>query len=307
MADYLTYNRQVSRLLILIFLLLLVSGCYKPESESYELGHEKNPLLMAFVPSTEAEKVVSSGDELCQLLETETGLSFKSSVATSYVGIVEAMAAEKIHVAWLPPMAYVFASSRNGDKCILKVIRHGKSTYRGQIVVMADSEINSIGDLKGHSITFPDPASASGNLYPRTLLMESGLDPEIDLEESFSGSHDAALLALVKGSVDAACCYDDAREKLLGSGIDDIMESTRILAYTDEIPADNVAVIKNLDGSLAEVIRAGLIAVADTEEGRKILFELYEIEGLVEAIDADYDPVRSMAYTLGLDIENEIK
>ena len=35
--------------------------------------------------------------------------------ATSYVGVVEAMALDKVQVAWLPPMAYVFAHDRNGD------------------------------------------------------------------------------------------------------------------------------------------------------------------------------------------------
>ncbi|MCB1217342.1 phosphate/phosphite/phosphonate ABC transporter substrate-binding protein [bacterium] len=291
---------------IALLLSLLTAGCYKPEAESHALGSEKNPLTMAFVPSTEAEKVVSSGDELCELLSAETGLHFRSMVATSYVGIVEAMAADKVQVGWLPPMAYVFAHERNGDQAILKVVRHGKSSYRGQILVGSDSGIENITDLKGRRIAYPEQASTSGHLYPATLLIEAGLDPEVDLEESYSGSHDAAVLALAKGSVDAACCFEDARQKLVDNGMDELMQSTRVLAYTPEIPADNVSVTAGLDPELTARIRDGLLALAASEEGKRVLFELYEVEGLVTAADSDYDPVRNMANLLGLDIEKEI-
>lgn len=296
------------RLLISLTLILLsLAGCYKPASDTQALGSEKNPIIMAFVPSTEAEKVVSSGEELCELLTAETGLHFDSMVATSYVGIVEAMAADKVQVGWLPPLAYVFANQRNGDEVILKVMRHGKSTYRGEIVVAAGSDIQSLADLKGKRIAYPEKASTSGYLYPNTLLIEAGLEPELDLEENYSGSHDAAVLALVKGSVDAACCFDDARQKLSENGFEDIFDTTRVLAYTADIPADNVTVTRDLDPELTAKITQGLLALAATEEGARVLFELYEVEGLEPATDADYKPVRDMARLRGMDIEQELQ
>jgi len=290
-----------------VALLLLVAGCYKPESESFPLGHEKNPLVMAFVPSTEAEKVVSSGDELTQLLTEQSGLHFKPLVATSYVGIVEAMAVDKVHIGWLPPLAYVYAHQRNGDEVILEVVRHGSPTYRGEIVVMDDSGIQTLADLKGKRLGFPDPASTSGYLYPMKLLVEAGFDPEQDFDLLAMGSHDAAVIALVKGSVDAALCYDDARTKLRETDLADEMDKTRILAYTPDIPADNVAVIGSMEPELRERIKKSLLELAATEEGAKVLFDLYEVEGLVPGTDADYDVVRQMAQVMGLDIEQQVK
>jgi len=293
--------------LTVIVVLLLCGGCYKPESESHPLGSEKNPLVMYFVPSTEAEKVIQSAEELIDMLHDETGLYFTADNASSYVGIVEAMAVGKVHIGWLPPMAYVFAHQRNGDETILKVVRHGKATYRGQVVVMADSGIETLDDLKGKSIAFADQASSSGHLYPRTLLLDNGIDPDADLTDvTFAGGHDTALLALYNGSVDAACSYEDAREKLVGTGITDIMEKTKVLAYTPEIPADNVSVIKDLPRELRDKVTAGLIAIAKTERGKEVLMDLYEIEDLVPATDSDYDPVRQMAQILDLDIEEEV-
>lgn len=301
---------QIQRrgLVLALLSLFVLGGCFKPQSASQPLGSEKNPLIMAFVPSTEAQNVLSSGEQLAAALQKESGLYFKPSVATSYVGIVEAMGSGTVHVGWLPPLAYVFAHDKNGDEAALKVVRHGKATYRGMVVVMADSPAQTLADLKGKRVAFPDQASASGHLYPRALMLEQGVNPDTDFAEtSFSGGHDSALLALLKCSADAACCYDDARTKLLDAGYPDIMEKTRVLAYTADIPADNVTLAAALPAELRAKISAGLSAVAASEDGKKILMDLYEIEGLEAATDADYDPVRKMAEVLKLDIEQEVE
>lgn len=294
-------------ILCVLCLLALTTACYRPRSESHPLGSERNPLVMAFVPSTEAEKVIQSGEELIALLNEGTGLSFKAQMSTSYVGIVEAMAVGKVHVAWLPPMAYVYAHDRNGDEVILKVVRDGKPTYRGQIVVMTDSGVSELADLRGKRVAFTDQTSTSGHYYPAAMLREAGLDPNADIEPLFAGGHDAAVLALVKGSVEAACCYDDARDKLVEMGFPDIKETTRVVAYTADIPADNVAVIKDLDSELVGRVKQGLLKLASSAEGQRVLMELYEVEGLVPAIDADYEPVRWMAELLDKDFEEELR
>jgi phosphonate transport system substrate-binding protein len=296
------------RLAGLTLLILGLAACYKPASESHPLGSEQNPLVMYFVPSTEAEKVLQSGEQLGQLLSEKTGLHFRTEMATSYEAIVAAMGVGKVHIGWLPPMAYLFAQQRNGDRVVLKVVRNGKPTYRGEIVVKTDSPLQQLADLKGQRLAFVEQASASGHLYPRALLLGNGVDPDADLKEvSFAGSHDAALLALLKGNTDAACCYDDARSKLVDAGFPNIMTQTRVLAYTPEIPADNVTVIKSLPEDIAQKVVDGLLALAADEQGKQVLFDLYEIEGLVPATDADYDPVREMASVLKLDIEQEVK
>jgi phosphonate transport system substrate-binding protein len=298
------------RYLLAAALALLAAGlssCFKPASQSAELGSEKNPLVMAFVPSVEAQGVISSGEQLAALLTEESGLHFKTTVATSYVGIVEAMGAGSVHVGWLPPLAYVFAHQRNGDEVALKVVRNGKPTYRGMIVVPADSPVQDIAGLKGKRVSFPEQASTSGHLYPRALMLEHGINPDSDLAEVlFSGGHDAALLSMLKGSADAACCYDDARTKLIDAGYPDILTSTRVVAYTQEIPADNVTLAKSLDAELKQKITDGLLALAASERGKQLTVELYEVEGLVPATDSDYDPVRKMAELLELDVEKEI-
>jgi phosphonate transport system substrate-binding protein len=291
----------------LLICLSLLAGCYKPKSQSYPLGSEHNPIIMSFVPSTEAAEVMTGADELVAMLEKQTGLHITANIGTSYVGIVEAMGAGNVHVGWLPPVAYVFAQQRNGDLILLKSEREGRTTYRGQILVKADSPIKSVADLKGKRIAFPEQTSASGYYYPSALLKKEGIDPELDITPTFTGGHDSAVIALLKDSVDAACGYDDIREKLARKDFPGVMEETRVLAHTADIPNDNVSVIKTLPAELRQKIHDGLMAVAKTEAGHTALKELYDIDGFADATDADYDPVREMMAALGQDPEVEAK
>lgn len=293
--------------LLLLTLLCCCAACFKPAGESAELGSADNPLRMYFVPSNEAEGVLSSAQELAALLSKQTGLSIKADIATSYVGIVEAMRVGQVHVGWLPPVAYIYAHQRNGDEALLKVVRQGKATYRGQVLVMADSPYQSVADLRGLRVAFPEQTSASGYYYPFALLREQGIDAQHDIEPSFTGGHETAIIALLKGTADAACSYEDARDKVIDKGFPEVMEQTRVLAYTAEIPADNVTVIAGLDSALREKLRDGLLALAETESGKAALKELYDIDGLMPAADSDWDPVRQMMEALGQDAEREVQ
>jgi phosphonate transport system substrate-binding protein len=286
---------------------LAAGGCYKPKSESAALGTADNPISMYFVPSNEAEGVLASAEELASLLSAKTGLTIKAGIATSYVSIVESMGVGQVQVGWLPPVAYVYAHERNGDEALLKVVRKGKATYRGQVVVLAASPYKTIADLKGKRVAFPEQTSASGYYYPSALFKDAGLDVETDIEPSFTGGHETALLALLNGAADAACSYEDARDKVVDKGFKDVLQTTRILAYTPEIPADNVTVAKSLDPALRTKLSAGLLELADDPAGKAALKELYDIDGLVAATDGDYAPVRAMMSALGQDPQREIE
>jgi phosphonate transport system substrate-binding protein len=292
--------------LLASILLLGLAGCFKPKAESQPLGSADHPLVMAFVPSTEAQGVMTSGEELSSLLAQQTGLAVKSTIATSYVSIVEGMGAGQIQLGWLPPVAYVFAHQRNGDEALFKVVRHGKPTYRGQVMVLADSPYKTLADLKGKRVAFPEQTSASGYYYPATLFKSAGIDPETDIQPSFAGGHDAALLALAHGDADAACGFEDIRTKV-GSQVPDAMTRIRVLAYTPEIPADNVSAAAGLPADLRDKLRTGLAAVAASPEGQQILKQLYDIDGLQPVTDSDYAPVRAMMAALGQDPEAELK
>jgi len=299
---YLQFSNLFWPLGFLLLVLFQAVGMPQPVSAEM-LGTFKNPVRMMFVPSGDAQVIVKGGQEVAELLQKETGLHFKTSVATSYAAVIEAMGAGKVDIGWLPTFGYVLAKDKYDVELLLIVQRFGSPFYRGQIMVRADSGIHSLNDLKGKRFAFVDPASTSGHLYPKTLLLSKGFDPKTFFGKSvFAGSHNAVVLSLYKGEVDGGAAYDGSRAAVAKT-YPDVFEKIKVIAYTKEIPNDTVSVRKELPEELKVKLRNGLKKISRSPKGSKILKRLYGISGLVD-LDGLFDPVREAGRLLDLNLEN---
>jgi phosphonate transport system substrate-binding protein len=290
---------RVSPLLQIVLLLWLPLA-----SEAQSLGGAENPLRMMFVPSGDAQMILKGGQKIGQLLQKTTGLHFKTSVATSYAAVIEAMGAGKVDVGWLATFSYVLAHDKYGVELLLVVQRFGSPFYRGQIMVRADSGIQDLAGLKGKRFAFVDPASTSGHLYPKTLLLSQGVDPEKFFKKSvFAGSHNAVVLSIYKGEVDGGAAYDGSRAAV-AKIFPDVFDKVKVIAYTKEIPNDTVSVRKKLSEDLKIKIRDGLKQISHSPEGSKVLKKLYGISGFTD-LDGLFDPVREAGRLLNLNLSDK--
>ncbi len=275
--------------------------CINAQVSFADRGSRDNPLRMMFVPSGDSQVILKGGQEIAQRLEKATGLHFKTSVATSYAAVAEARGAGKVDVGWLATFSYVLAREKYGVDILLIVIRFGSPFYRGQIMVGANRGIDKLTDLKGKTFAYVDPASTSGHLYPKSLLLSKGFVPETFFDKRvFVGSHNAVVLAILKGEVDGGAAYDDARAAVAKS-FPEVYEKVKVIAHTQNIPNDVVAVRKGLNPLLQQRIKEGLKYIAKTPEGSSVLKKVYGISGLAD-LDAFFDPVREAGKLLDLDL-----
>jgi len=278
------------------------------------LGSPGNPIKMAFVPSADSQKVLASGQPLADMLGQQTGLAFTVSVPTSYAAVIEAMGANNVDVGWLAPFAYVLAHDKFQSTVILASVRGGSKTYTGQIITSVDSGINSIADLPGHKFAFVDPASASGFLYPNAMLIQNGIDYKTAFSETvFAGGHDKVVIAVYNKQADAGATFGDSVEgqvtdarTTVTSTLPDVMDKVKVIGKTNPIPNDTVSVRSGLPYELVLQIQDGLLAIAQTDDGKALLKSLYNINGLATATDKEYDSVRTAASVLGLNLEQEL-
>jgi phosphonate transport system substrate-binding protein len=113
------------------------------------LGSEENPIIWAFVPSGEMERVAAGAQSVADLLNKKTGLYFDTMVATEYAGVIEALRSDPpaAHMASLATFAYVMAADMGVVEAELVSSRFGNAFYNGQIIARADSGVKKLIDL----------------------------------------------------------------------------------------------------------------------------------------------------------------
>lgn len=169
------------------------------------IGSPEHPIKVLFVPSVDAQVIVSGGEIMAQALNEATGLTFEVVVPTSYAATIEEMCASPSDtMGFIPGLGYALASQLCGVDVAFKAIRFGYSEYWAQILVPRDSDIDSLDDLDGLKWGYGDPGSTSGYMVPLVMFQEAGISPE---PVETGGSHNGAALALYNGSVDFATTF----------------------------------------------------------------------------------------------------
>jgi phosphonate transport system substrate-binding protein len=291
------------RLMVLVVLAALFALALSACGGAGNVGTEANPIVMSFVPSGDTQDIIASGDTLAQMLSERTGLTVTSNVGTDFSSVREAMCAGQAQIGWLNTFNYVLANEQCGVDAALATSRFGTTTYAGQIIVRADSGIETLADLEGKVMCWVDPASTSGYIIPRIMLAAEGIDPDTAFSQTIeAGSHNNVVTQVYNGDCDAGATFADAR-----TGIEeefpDVLEQVAVLATTADIPNDSVSFIQDFPEETRAEIVAALLEIAASPEGQEALNTLYNIEGLVESSDSFYDTFRADLSRAGLNIE----
>lgn len=274
--------------------LLLAALLLLPASAAAQ-GDVPSTLTLGMVPSREADRIVDSLDPLAVMLSEKLLIPVETFVSTNFVGLVEAMGTGRVDIGLFGPATLVQAMDRHGAEVILASVRRGSNTYRSQFTVRCDSGIESFEDLRGKTIAFVEPGSTSGYQFPFVHLKnEYGIDPNVDMESINAGSHDAAVLTVYNGDADVSTTFDDARAAIQ-KDYPDVMDKLCVLGYTKDIPNDGVVVRKGLDDDLKQQIQQALMEIAETEEGKALTDELFNVTGFAPIDPAKYDVVRQVS------------
>lgn len=91
--------------------------------------------------------------------------------------------------------------------------------YHSIIISKKSSNLTSLESLKGKTWAFTDPNSTSGTLVPSVYLKKQGIDQQKYFSKViYSGGHEASILSVKAGRLDAAATNDLDFQKGLGKG-----------------------------------------------------------------------------------------
>jgi len=279
------------------FLRVAAVACLSISAACQTVANEK--LRIGLIPSEDSQAMIESSKQVLSSLEDKLGMPVEPFVATDYNGIIEALRAGKLDVAYLGPFSYVLATSvADVDAFAVAVTKKtGQSAYKSLILARKDSGIHQLSDLKDHTFAFVDPSSASGHLFPKAGLEQAGFDPaKLFSRVIFSGSHDASILAVANGKVDAAAVADRILANAVARGLVK-QDDFQVVWSSRPIPESPMVWRKNLDPALKQKVAAALASIKDVPWG-----DQGQLDGFQPTTDAAYDVVRETAKVLDLDL-----
>jgi len=276
----------------LVFAILLAGLASRPAAA--------RDLEFGFTPVLGQADERAAFEPLTAYLSDAIGQKVVIYVAKDYGDLRTKMEAGAVDIGSFSPFAYVDAERGGKIRIIAQSVIDGSATYVGIIVARKDSGLKTLTDLKGKRFAFVDPKSASGYVYPRAMLVEKGINPDTFFKETiFSGDHKKVIADVLDGRVDAGATYDNALGIAKNSGM--ASDDLAIIASTDPIPHDAIAVRIGLDAGLTKKIQTALVNLDKTEAGRRIIANSKKkLTGHIIAQDSTFDVVRRTAKIAGM-------
>lgn len=282
----------------LVLVLMLLVGCSKVPEDKI-----KKELTLGFIPSRSVHEIQITSRKLADYLSEKTGYTVNAITLSNYAGVAVAMKSKRVDLAFVGPLNYLVIDKHVDVEPLTSAVRYGMKGYRGIIITRSDSDIESLGDLRGRSFIFGDALSASANLYPKAAMLEVGINPELDIKSLTMSSQAAIVMSVLKGKADAGAVYEDARKNPeIAKYAIDIFDKTKIIYRTELIPADPQIVRSALNGEQKAVLKKALIEMSNDPEAKGWLKSLYGIDSLVEATKEEYAELAEVANIAQMDM-----
>lgn len=267
---------------------------------------ESKKLTVQFVPTNNDGSMQAKAKPFAEYLSKKLGMSVEVTLATDYSTIVEAMASEQVDLGIMPPAAYVQARNMGVAKALLtsELGAYDRETgkpidgqltgsFKGEVLVKADSGLEKLEDLKGKKIATLSPNSASGYIYPVAEMKKLGIDPVVDCTLTTVNDIPSEMTAVLNGQQDACFVFEGARNVFGGKFADqDLYAELKVLYLTEgDIPNDAIAVLPGMDEAQQGAIKNVFLHMSLDTEGADAM-AMWSHKGYTEADEAAYDTMQ---------------
>jgi phosphonate transport system substrate-binding protein len=281
-----------------IFLgLAIIFLCLISCQENTTQKNSERTYRVSIVLSTESslDKELKS---LEQYLNDNTSQTFRISSFRNAQDVLQNFNT-KCDIGFINTLSYILLKEKGGVDAKGITVRYGSTTYKGEIITRDTSQVNSLADLQGKSMTYIRK-STSGSLMPALMLNSEHIKPE---KVSYVSSHEAAVTAVYLGYTDASACFygetdangqpGDAR-KLIKSKYPDVFNKVRIVKLTDPIPNDPIVFKDEIDQRVVNEFIGAISKFLKTNEGKMIFDKINGLQGITAVKGDEYDQLSSL-------------
>jgi len=206
------------------------------------------------IPVETQTSTTKTMDGFLKHAEKATGVKWELYQATDYSGVMNALIAGQINLAWLSGFSYcqTHMDSKGGVEPLVAAAEpDGSMGYYAVIVVKADSPYKTFEDLKGKVVARTDPLSGSGYLIPTAAFRAMGKPVDEYFKSPLSGGHPQSVLGVLKGTYDAAFTWTSKNDnignlrQMMNQGLLK-REDIRIIWTSDPLPSPPVVIRKDV-------------------------------------------------------------
>ncbi|MSO99103.1 MAG: phosphate/phosphite/phosphonate ABC transporter substrate-binding protein [Rhodospirillaceae bacterium] len=234
-------------------------------------------------------------------LQTVTGRKVTFFQVQNYAAQLEALRSGRLHVAGVNAGSTPVAVNCAG---FVPAIQLGTETgswdYTMEIIVPANSPAKTITDLKGKTIAFVSPTSATGFKAPTTLLKtEFGMELDRDYKSRFTGKHETSIVGVANDDYEAAAVAGALIPRMAARNVIDASR-LRVIYTSDPFPGTAFGYTNRLNPELSAKIREAFLSY-DWMNDEKLKRELPEVTRFISTSYKDeFEMIRKIDTASGV-------
>jgi phosphate/phosphite/phosphonate ABC transporter binding protein len=295
---------EIKLTILVTVLLVILAGCRQTAEAPVgkEVAGDVKPLRIGYMICDGIEETRARFEPLTRYLQAQSGIPIEAVYLNTFE-MPEAFERGELDIVHSNSLLYVIMHEKGLEP--LAGEKRGSLGYQsaGGIVVKADSPIRTLADLAGKRMVFGPQMAPTGFVAQYELLLDAGIDPELDLEYYAipwgAYKHEKVVYAVWLGAYDAAAIplldlEFMIRDRKIGP------EDLRVIARSDPIPYCVFGVAPGVAPGTADRVRSLLFNLLPEDTARvdgEVLSVLRraKVDGFVPITDSDFDRVREMA------------
>ncbi|AUS99371.1 phosphonate ABC transporter substrate-binding protein [Nostoc sp. CENA543] len=292
----------MKRRVLIGYSFLFIAGCTATtnanNNSSSQLSKLPKNLKFAVTDVSGIDELKRDFGEFSTVLEEILNTEIELFPVENPIAAAPALLSGNLDIAFAGPSEYLILHSRAKAIPIIGVRR---KDYHTIFVVRADSNIQTLAQLKGKTIAMRKIGSTSGHIAPTSLLIDAGLNPKTDYKTLMLDNKGGK--ALKAGEVDAWTISSDRYKNVLESeGLSE--KDFKIILKGPELPSDVFVASNQLANDVIETLRSQMLknqerliqSMLKAQANRK-----YVDSQMVIANDADYQTIREVYQKIGQD------
>ena len=214
-------------------------------------------------------------------LKKTTGKNVTFFQVQNYSAQLEALRSGRLHIAGINAGSTPVAVNCAGFVPTVQLgTEQGPWGYTMEIIVPAKSAVKSVPDLKGKTIAFVSPTSATGFKAPTILLKNKfGMELDRDYKSRFTGKHETSIIGVANDDYEAAAVAGDLINRISDRKVIEI-NSVKIIYESEPFPGTAFGITNRLAPTLAGKVREAFLTY-DWANDPKLKRELPDVTRFV--------------------------